>query len=288
MARKKFWIYYNSSNVLEDFCIDEFGVHNAEAGYAFSEKRINHIFQFVVKGVCHLTVGKHENARHYEVREGEAFIIRAGTPHSYVSDEKEGCTRYWLSFSGKRSEEVLRRCGIREEQVVIEGIDCVDLTKRYNAFYKCIRSEGEHSFKILSNASAILDRLVKANVRCEKENIGSFSDRQLIVKAVMEYVTNNLSENLNVKDIAYKFGYERSHLYRLFLEENGCSIQRYIIICRINRARYLLVETEMPIYEIAHEVGYESYAAFSKVFIREANLTPSEYRKYNAHKKGKA
>ena len=104
----------------------------------------------------------------------------------------------------------------------------------------------------------------------------------------MEYVTNNLSENLNVKDIAYKFGYERSHLYRLFLEENGCSIQRYIIICRINRARYLLVETEMPIYEVAHEVGYESYAAFSKVFIREANLTPSEYRKHNAHKKGKA
>ena len=288
MARKKFWIYYNSSNVLEDFCIDEFGVHNADAGYAFSEKRINHIFQFVVKGVCHLSVGEDEAQRHYEVREGEAFIIRAGTPHSYVSDAEVGCTRYWLSFSGKRSEEVLRRCGVDENQVIIKGLDCVDLSKRYNTFYKCIRSEGEHSFKILSNASAILDKIVKANGQREKESGSAFSDRQLIVKAVMEYVRNNLDESLNVKDISYKFGYERSHLYRLFLEENGFSIQRYIIICRINRARYLLVETDKPVYEIAHEVGYESYAAFSKIFIREANLTPSEYRKHNAHKKGKA
>ena len=286
MARKKFWIYYNSSNVLEDFCIDEFGVHNAEAGYAFSEKRINHIFQFVVKGVCHLTVGENENKQHYEVREGEAFIIRAGTPHAYVSDSQTGCTRYWLSFSGKRSEEVLRRCGIREDQVIISGIDCVELAKRYNAFYKCIRSEGEHSFKILSNASAILDKLVQANAHGKKENKGSFSDRQLIVKAVMEYIRNHLAEQLNVKDIASKFGYERSYLYRLFLEENGFSVQRYIIMCRINQARYLLVETEKSIYEIANEVGYESYAAFSKIFIREANATPSEYRKNNRQKKG--
>jgi AraC-like DNA-binding protein len=230
-------------------------------------------------------VGEKGNETQYVLREGEAFLIRPGTQHSYVSDEEEGCTRYWLSFSGKRVGEVLRRCGIQDGQIVLRGIDCASLIKRYNALYKCICSGGENAFSILSNVWSVFDVLVKSNAQQAKYGESIFSDRQLLVKAVMEYVRNNLAERLNVKDIAYKFGYERSHLYRLFLDENGFSIQRYIITCRINRARYLLVETNKPVYEIAHEVGYESYAAFSKIFIRETNNTPSDYRKNNCYGK---
>ena len=149
--------------------------------------------------------------------------------------------------------------------------------------YKCISTGGENIFIIMSNVWAIFDLLVKGEEQRAKYGENIFSDKQLIVKAVMEYVRNNLAEDLNVKDIAYKFGYERSHLYRLFLNENGFSIQWYIITCRINRARYLLVETKKPVYEIAHEVGYESYAAFSKIFLRETNSTPSAYRKNNSY-----
>lgn len=287
MARRKFWIYYNSTNIMDDFRVDEFGVHAAEPKYAFTEKRINHIFQFVIKGVCHLTVGEKDHEKSYVLREGEAFLIRAGTQHTYISDADEGCTRYWLSFSGKSSVEVLKRCGIQEGQIILRGIDCAALTKRYNALYKCISSAEENAFAVLSNVWKIFDMLVKCNAQRVKYGESIFSDKQLIVKAVMEYVRSNLAENLNIKDIAYKFGYERSHLYRLFLNENGFSIQRYIITCRINRARYLLVETNMPIYEIAHEVGYESYAAFSKIFLRETQSTPSVYRKNNSYGKKK-
>ena len=269
---------------MEDFSIDEFGLHAADPGYAFSEKRINHIFHFVAKGVCHLMVGENENQKQYVVREGQTFFIRAGTPHTYVSDEEEGCTRYWLSFSGKNAEEIIHCCKIEDEQIIIDGVDFATLAKRYNALYKCIAAGSDNVFAVLSNVSDIMDLISKASSNQVKHQDGAFSDKQLISKAVMEYIRNNLDGHLNVKDIAYKFGYERSHLYRLFLEENGFSVQRYIIMCRINRARYLLVETNKPIHEIAREVGYESYAAFSKIFIREANSTPSNYRKKYSYK----
>ena len=287
MARRKFWIYYNSSNVMEDFCVDEFGLHVVEAGYSVSEKRINYIFHFVGKGLCHLTIGDNGQEKKYSVKEGQAFIVRAGIPHTYVSDAEIGCTRYWLSFSGKRAEEVLRRCGVKEGQIIIDEIDLAVLTKRYNSLYKHICTDGENTFAILSNVTSIFDMLAKSRAKQEADSEKVFSDKQLIVKAVMEYVRNNLAETLNVKDIAYKFGYDRSYLYRLFLEENGFSIQRYIITCRINRARYLLVETNKPICEIAYEVGYESYAAFSKIFIRETGNAPSMYRKIHSYKNGK-
>ena len=285
MASKKFWIYYNSSNLSSDFCVDEFGWHDTEAGYSFSEKRINHLFQFVLKGECRLTVGEPGKQKEYVVRAGEAFLVRAGTPHTYTSDTEKGCGRYWLSISGNRVDEALRRCGILDGQVVLEGVDTAELTKRYHSLYKCIRKDEENAFKILSHVTALLDMVRRTRKQKVEIEETAFTDRQLIVKAVMQYIKNNLSENSNVKEIANKFGYERSHLYRLFLEENGFSIQRYIIACRMNRARNLLVETDMPIYQIAHEVGYESYAAFSKIFIRETGCSPSTHRKYNTYKK---
>ena len=284
MARRKFWIYYNSSNLTEDFCIDEFGLHASDPEYSFTEKRINHIFHFVVKGTCHLTMGENEHAEQYTVREGQSFFVRAGTPHTYTADKTEGCTRYWLSFSGHKAEEILRCCKIQDGQIIIDGIDFMLLAKRYNALYKCISTDENNEFVVLSNVADILDIVAKARAKQVKKKEGEISDKQLLAKAVMEYVKGNLAERLNVKDIAYKFGYERSYLYRLFLEENGFSIQQYIIMCRINHARYLLVETNKPIHEIAHEVGYESYAAFSKIFIREAGSTPSDYRKKNSYK----
>ena len=119
MAKRKFWIYYNSTNLMDDFRVDEFGIHVTEPNYDFSEKRINYIIHFVVKGVCHLTVGEKGSEKYYVLREGEAFLMRAGTQHTYRSDKDEGCTRHWLSFSGKRTEEILRRCGVQDGQIII-------------------------------------------------------------------------------------------------------------------------------------------------------------------------
>lgn len=284
MSIKNFWIYYNSVHIASDFCVDEFGWHNSDPEYAFQEKRINYIIQFVVKGKCLLTVWEGVNKKEYEVKEGEAFVMFAGTQHRYVADFNEGCARYWLSISGKRAEEALFRCGIKPTQVVYSGFDSAELAKRFHKFYKCIRSDGDISFSLLSNASALLDMVMKVCSKASKFQENAVSERELLVTAVMHYIENNLGEKLNIKDIAYKFGYERSYLYRIFLEEKGYSLQRYILVCRINRARFLLVETDKPVHEIVHEVGYESYASFSRVFIRETGLTPSNYRKYNSYR----
>ena len=282
MSIKNFWIYYNSVHIASDFCVDEFGWHNSEAGYEFKERRINYIIHFVVKGVCHLTVWENGEQKDYAIKEGEAFVMPAGTLHRYIADHKEACARYWLSLSGKRVEEALSRCGIKPGQVVYEGFDCAEIAKYFHKLHKCIRVGGDRSFSILANASAVLDMVMKVCLKNSAFKENSISDRELLLTAVMRYIENNLGAKLTIKDLAHKFGYERSYLYRMFLEEKGYSLQRYILVCRINRARFLLVETDKPVHIIVHEVGYESYASFSRIFIRETGLTPSNYRKLNS------
>lgn len=53
----------------------------------------------------------------------------------------------------------------------------------------------------------------------------------------------------------------------------------YLTRLRMQRAQELLMDTALPIYEIAGKVGYESDLAFKKTFKRYAGTTPTRYRK---------
>ena len=54
---------------------------------------------------------------------------------------------------------------------------------------------------------------------------------------------------------------------------------RYLTALRVQRAKELLQETQLPLYEIASRVGYESDLAFTKTFKKYTGTTPVRYRK---------
>jgi len=54
---------------------------------------------------------------------------------------------------------------------------------------------------------------------------------------------------------------------------------RYLTELRMQRARELLHETLLPLFDIASQVGYESDMAFAKAFKRNTGTTPAKYRR---------
>lgn len=59
----------------------------------------------------------------------------------------------------------------------------------------------------------------------------------------------------------------------------GDTIGAYIQSYRIQKAMWLLLETDQSIVEIAGQVGYQNASKFSEVFRQFAGATPTEYRK---------
>ena len=82
-------------------------------------------------------------------------------------------------------------------------------------------------------------------------------------------------------DLAKKMNISKSHLEHVFKEETGKTIHRFGEETRVKEAKKLLLETELPIKEIAHFVGYDDPNYFVKIFKRYEKETPSSFRNHN-------
>lgn len=99
------------------------------------------------------------------------------------------------------------------------------------------------------------------------------------VGKVIDYIEEHLGEELNLEQIAEYVGYSRFHLNRIFMEETGCTIHKYIQERRLTLAAEKLVDTDMDITQIAYDAGYQSQQAFSLAFKQVYLCPPGVYRK---------
>lgn len=98
-------------------------------------------------------------------------------------------------------------------------------------------------------------------------------------KEILEYIKQNYSEVLTLKDTAEHFGLSQEHFSRSFKNYMGLTFTRYVKNMRVAKARELLIETDLNILDIANQVGEPDAKAFISDFKKEYSITPHQYRK---------
>ena len=92
--------------------------------------------------------------------------------------------------------------------------------------------------------------------------------------------------NLNFSDyLSEKLGYDYSYLSSLFSSIDGVTIEKYIILQRIERVKELLIYDELALKEIAYQMGYSSVQHLSNQFKKVTGLTPSFFKKIKENKR---
>lgn len=117
--------------------------------------------------------------------------------------------------------------------------------------------------------------------------IGSTNKVSDAIKFVIDAINRRCNENISLGDIADEIHYSLPHLSAKFKSETGMTFTKYLQNVRIEKAASLLTATDMPIEEIAEQVGYKDINAFYSIFKRLTNVTPKEYRKNSVHKLNK-
>lgn len=69
-----------------------------------------------------------------------------------------------------------------------------------------------------------------------------------------------------------------SHISRFFSQLEGVTIEKYLLLLRMERAKELLIQTELSASEIGDRLGYSSPQSFTTQFGKETGKTPGEYR----------
>ncbi|MCJ8164272.1 helix-turn-helix domain-containing protein [Pontibacter sp. E15-1] len=91
---------------------------------------------------------------------------------------------------------------------------------------------------------------------------------------------------VNISDyIAEKVGTEYHSLSALFSSVEGITIEKYLILQRIERVKELLAYNELSLKEIAYRLGYSSVAHLSNQFKKITGLTPSHFKQLKAEKR---
>lgn len=102
------------------------------------------------------------------------------------------------------------------------------------------------------------------------------------VRAALQYIHENYMCNITTTDIAAAADVHIGHLHRIFLAETGCRPGEYLTRLRLDKAKSLLMRTDIATTSIAHRVGISTLQYFSRLFKQQVGVTPQSFRKsYN-------
>ncbi len=116
--------------------------------------------------------------------------------------------------------------------------------------------------------------------RCYEELYAEQTERSVFIDNVIKFIDENyLDTDFNVNSVAEKFRLSKGYIARVFKKETGSSINDYIMIARINKAKALLENTSELIDNIAIKAGFLNYRTFARNFMDMVGLLPKDYRK---------
>lgn len=101
---------------------------------------------------------------------------------------------------------------------------------------------------------------------------------QHAIQVALTYIQDNYRRNLSLQEVADHVHMSRNYFSELFKKRTGMNFIDFLIRLRIYYAKHLLETTNLKIYDIGMLSGFNSPKHFLKLFKREMNSTPAEYR----------
>lgn len=230
--------------------------------------------QYVAKGRGFIEIA----GKKHSVYPGCIFLVPAMTPCLYCSDDTDPYRYYWLTFQGEYANLLLKRTGLSPESPVLETKSRHLIRYFARVFETMQKREAYAPLQMLSdfyNIFAILFREQSENSTPPKKSA-------LIAKA-LDYMQKNYQYDVTCQDICSHLFVNRTYFIKLFKQETGYTPGQYLCSIRISAAVVLLLDSELNLSQIAAAVGFTPLN-FTQAFKTHMGMTPSEYRKKNAHK----
>ena len=101
---------------------------------------------------------------------------------------------------------------------------------------------------------------------------------EMYLKKCIAFIRTNWRDSFSIDDVASSASISKNTCYRLFRKYLHVTPTAYINHFRISQAELLLLETELPVAEIALACGFNSVVYFDRVFRRLHGMTPLQYR----------
>ncbi|ERJ13069.1 AraC family transcriptional regulator [Haloplasma contractile] len=246
-----------------------------------------------------------EGETHYHLTKGDILVLEPEKRH--IGYKASACDYYYIHFKiddieyeYKNDKELDNMIYHNKSPYFNDQKEFKDfylyLPKHYsvkdlNSFYKIINDveEGAEDYYNGNDFHAVLcaTRLIEIFIRLyrlilnEKNNkfYKKVSKTFFTAQQVKKFIESNSYRQVTKEMVVEKFEFNYDYLNRLFKKYNGCSIQQYLQLKKIEKAKEILLNNDVKISVVAYLVGIDNPYYFSKLFKKYVGIPPLEFYK---------
>lgn len=104
------------------------------------------------------------------------------------------------------------------------------------------------------------------------------SKSEIIAYKIKTYIEENIDSDISVTTVAKQFYLSETHVIRIFKEKYGITPKQYILKCKIDASKLLLLDTSLQIKVISMTLHFADSYHFSHTFKRLTGISPEKYR----------
>ena len=151
--------------------------------------------------------------------------------------------------------------------------------KKFNQLFDLLIDENKFTNTEINVRNNVLEIIFANFIRLSGENFTLYGDN--ITSKVAYYIrkNNRFTQKISLSDIANYVGYSKFYISSVFHKQYGITIQEFIISQRIEYAKKLILETDLPISDIVIECGFVSSSNFYSKFIEHVGCSPLKFKK---------
>lgn len=218
-------------------------------------------FLYVVSGRTEVMI----EGEMYPVGEKQLILIQPNRIHAY---DIEGAHVICAVFSNDLIPLFFRETAGRK--LIPVAVDAEQERGRIEAL-----PDADHSDAL--SISGLLNLICAQVLRDARYGQQTYSDG-LLYQQIFTCIAAHYRENLTLRDLAMRFGYNEKYLSHTLHALTGMNFRRLLCHYRISHAKELLLKEKTSIAEIAMKSGFSALNTFNREFREMTGMTPMQYR----------
>ena len=226
----------------------------------------------------------------YIGKTGEAFVVSPGNLH--LMGSQTGTVDYYtflfpLKYISFRTDDML-------DEKLLEPLNsghlmicprvkdtAKELCEQLIEIYEAKKDESESKITTQVRTKIILLQFIlemwKKGFVIENDTSG----RNTVEKEMVSYIQQNFKEKISLKEFGEQFHLSEKYISRYFKEHFHITLSQYVTYLRLEHAKQLLQDTDIPVTDVAMQSGYQNVSYFIRSFQKAYAVSPLKYRKNN-------
>ena len=226
----------------------------------------------------------------YIGKTGDAFVVSPGNLH--LMGSQTGTVDYYtflfpLKYISFRTDDML-------DEKLLEPLNsghlmicprvkdtAKELCEQLIEIYEAKKDESETKITTQVRTKIILLQFIlemwKKGFVIENDTSG----RNTVEKEMVSYIQQNFTGKISLREFGEQFHLSEKYISRYFKEHFHITLSQYVTYLRLEHAKQLLQDTDIPVTDVAMQSGYQNVSYFIRSFQKAYAVSPLKYRKNN-------